>query len=179
MRTRLLGFVLGLLAIPSVALADSHRWDGFIAGGGGNGASSLFSFHQTASIFPFYGRKDSILTNVSLVADWATQFGKHDDGTRVTQFPLSFGGRYTQPLGSEHFQPYAQVLGSWIYTNDGAADATDGALVVGFGLDWVKTPHGVSTGYGLRLAVDYFDRNSARENFWRVSGGVVFRFGQN
>jgi hypothetical protein len=178
MRTRLLGFVLGLLAVPSLALADSHRWDGFIAGGGGNGASTLFSFHQTASIFPFYG-KDGTLTNISFVADWATQFGKHDDGTRVTQFPLAFGGRYTQPLGAGNFQPYAQLLGSWIYTNDGAPDATDGALVFGFGLDWVKSPHGASTGYGLRVAVDYFDRTSTRDNFWRVSGGVVFRFGQN
>jgi hypothetical protein len=43
----------------------------------------------------------------------------------------------------------------------------------------VKSPHGASTGYGLRVAVDYFDRTSTRDNFWRVSGGVVFRFGQN
>jgi hypothetical protein len=176
MRTRLIGLILALLAFPALASADDHRWDGYFGGSGGPGGSKLWGLHQA---FAFVPVQDGMLSKLSVVVDWSTQFGTHDDGRRVTQFPLAFGGRVMLSRGKDKFKPWVHVLGASIYTNDGAADATDSAFVFGFGVDIVPKTD-VKNTFGLRVQYDYFNRSSTeREDFWRVSAGAIYRFGQH
>ena len=72
MRTRLICLALGILSIPALASADDHRWDGYIGGSGGNGASKLGGIHTALGITAM---KNGMLRKVSIVIDWSTQLG--------------------------------------------------------------------------------------------------------
>ncbi len=174
MRMRLIGFVLGILAIPALASADGHRWDGYIGGSGGDGASKLGGIHQAIGIALGGAHR------VSIVGDFSTQFGSHD-GIPVTQFAYMTGARVALSKYEQKFKPSAHVLFGGVYQNDGrSSDTTDGAVAVGFGIEYVSKPTSreLKDGLGFRMQVDRFYRmGDLRSDFWRVSAGVIFRYG--
>jgi hypothetical protein len=178
MRMRLIGLVLGLLSIPALASADDHRWDGYFGGSGGNGASKLAGIHQAIGIVL---GQEGAMRKLAIVADFSTQFGSHDD-IPVTQFAYLTGVRVMASRGTDKFKPSVHVLFGGVYQNDRRDDPNDGAVVLGFGLEYVPgaAKRDVGNGFGLRVQVDRFYRTSeVRSDFWRASAGVIFRYGQH
>jgi hypothetical protein len=175
MRIRLIGLVLGLLSVPALASADDHRWDGYFGGSGGDGASKLGGIHQAIGIALGGMRK------VAIVGDFSTQFGSHD-GIPVTQFAYMTGVRVMASKREHKFKPFFHVLFGAVYQNDGLDDTTDGAVAAGFGIEYIPRPTSreLRDGLGFRLQVDRFYRmGDLRSDFWRVSAGVIFRYGQH
>ena len=80
--------------------------------------------------------------------------------------------------GAWHFKPFFHVLGGGVYQADGGVDPNAKSLTVGFGMDFVPHPLDAARGSGVRFQVDRIQRSGEREDFWRVSGGYVYRFGQ-
>ena len=178
MRMRLIGLVLGLLLIPALASADDHRWDGYFGGSGGNGASKLAGIHQAIGIA--LGREGA-MRKIAVVGDFSTQFGSHD-GIPVTQFAYLTGVRVMASRRTDKFKPSGHVLFGGVYQNDGLADTNDGAVAVGFGIEYIPNPTSsdLKNSFGIRAQVDHFFRmNDLRSDFWRVSVGVIFRYGQH
>lgn len=178
MRIRLICLALAFLSIPTLASADDHRWDGYFGGSGGDGASKLFGFHQAAAVA--LGRQGP-WRKIAVVGDFSTQFGSHD-GIPVTQFAYMTGVRVMASRREDTLKPFAHVLFGGVYSNDHLADPNDGAVAAGFGLDFVPTPTNreLKKSFGLRVQVDRFYRmGDQRADFWRVSGGVIFRYGQH
>jgi hypothetical protein len=178
MRIRLIGLVLGLLFIPALASADDHRWDGYFGGSGGNGASKLAGIHQAIGIA--LGREGA-MRKIAVVGDFSTQFGSHD-GIPVTQFAYMTGVRVMASRRTDKFKPSGHVLFGGVYQNDGLADTNDGAVAIGFGIEYIPNPTSsdLKNSFGIRAQVDHFFRmNDLRSNFWRASVGVIFRYGQH
>ena len=178
MRMRLIGLVLALLLVPALAFADDHRWDGYFGGSGGNGASKLAGIHQASGIA--LGREGT-MRKIAVVGDFSTQFGSHD-GIPVTQFAYLTGVRVMASRRTDKFKPSGHVLFGGVYQNDGLADTNDGAVAVGFGIEYIPNPTSsdLKKSFGIRAQVDHFFRMSdLRSNFWRASVGVIFRYGQH
>lgn len=178
MRMRLIGLVLGLLLVPALASADDHRWDGYFGGSGGTGGSKLAGIHQAIGIA--LGREGA-MRKVALVGDISTQFGSNE-GIPVTQFAYMAGVRVMASRRTDKFKPSGHVLFGGVYQNDGLADTTDGAVAIGFGVEYIPNPTSreLKNSFGIRVQFDQFFRmNDARSDFWRLSAGVIFRYGQH
>ena len=178
MRMRLIGLVLGLLLVPALASADDHRWDWYFGGSGGDGASKLAGIHQAIGIA--LGQQGT-RRKVAVVGDLSTQFGSHD-GIPVTQFAYMTGVRLMASRRSDKFKPSGHVLFGGVYQNDGLADTNDGAIAIGFGVEYIPNPTSpeLRHSFGIRAQVDrIFRMSDVREDFWRASVGVIFRYGQH
>lgn len=177
MRMRLTGLVLALLFIPALASADDHRWDGYFGGSGGTGGSKLAGIHQAIGIALGQGA----MRKVAVVGDFSTQFGS-SDGIPVTQFAYMTGVRVMASRRTDKFKASGHVLFGGVYQNDGLSDTTDGAVAIGVGVEYIPNPTSreLKHGFGVRVQVDQFYRmNDLRSDFWRVSAGVIFRYGQH
>jgi hypothetical protein len=178
MRIRLIGFALALLCFPALASADDHRWDGYFGGSGGNGASKLFGIHQA---FGFVLGQEGPMRKVAIVADFSTQIGSHD-GIPVTQFAYMTGVRVMVSRREDRFKPSGHVLFGGVHQNDGIPEPTDGAVALGFGVEYIPNPTStdLKNAFGIRAQVDRFYRmGDLRSDFWRASVGVIFRYGQH
>lgn len=175
MRTRLLGLALGLLAIPTLALADDHRWDLYTGGSGGNGASKLGGLHFS---FGVTGQRDpGVWRKVLFVGDVSVQLGSHS-GAPVNQLAYSFGARVTPAPSRWHAKPFFQFMGGGVHQKDAAPEPHNGSVTLGGGVDFVLHPEVHGDAFAFRVQVDRFFRSGSREDFWRVSAGLVLRVGQ-
>jgi len=176
MRIALSCLVLVSLLVPTVARADDHRMDLYGGGSGGTGGSRLFGFHESLA---WVGTPKMKRLSIVL-SDFSVQFGK-DDSTRVTQVIWATGVRYTGFKYDHKHKPFAQLLVGTVYSNDGLPDANDGATIVGFGYEFVPTPsdEDPKKAFAVRVQADRVFRGGAREDFWRYSVGLMYRFGQH
>jgi hypothetical protein len=178
MRIRLISLALGILLIPTIVSADDHRWDGYTGGSGGTGGSKLFGFHQAAAVA--LGQK-GMRRKFAVVGDFSTQFGSND-GIPVTQFAYMTGVRVMASRRTDKFKASGHVLFGGVYQNDGLPDANDGAVAVGFGVEYIPDPTNplLKKSIGVRAQVDQvFRMSDVRTDFWRASVGVIVRFGQH
>jgi len=178
MRIRLIGLALAFLSIPTLASADDHRWDFYTGGSDGNGGSTLAGIHQAIGIA--LGQQGA-MRKIAVVGDFSTQFGSND-GIPVTQFAYMTGVRMMASRRSDKFKPSFHVLFGGVYQNDGLPDTNDGAVAVGFGVEYIPDPTNplLKKSIGVRAQVDRIIRMSdVRTDFWRASVGVIVRFGQH
>jgi len=194
MRVRVTPLFLAILFIPALAFADFHKVDFSGGGSGGTGGSSVFGFQQSLS----WGVRKCPSCGIVL-PDISVQFGTHEDPvthvkTDETQVAYQFGFRWTPTSlygrnKDRHedtpTKVFIQLLAGQAYTNDGtAATGKNGVITLGAGIQRFlrkedRTKNGRSephcAGLGFQAEVDHIWRND-REGFWRVSGGVVYRF---
>ena len=167
--------VLAFLLVPTVARADDHRMDLFGGYSGGNGGSTTNGVHQSIA----WGFQPKLPRLTWVVADFSTQSAKHGDGTRVTQVIAATGLRVTGIKGTHHHKPFFHFLVGNAYTNDGQPDANNPATLLGFGYEFVHAPTDPKKGLAVRVQGDRVFMAGAREDFWRWSVGILYRFGQH
>jgi hypothetical protein len=171
MRIRLFCLVLAVLLVPTLARADDHWADLYAAFAGGGGGSNLFGVHEAVAVTS-PGSPRHYLSFV--VSDVSVQ-----NGNDVTQTTFLWGGRVTfsKPQHKAKFSVHS-LLG--VVTNDGAAAGTNFAGAVGGGVEYLPSPQDKDRkkGFGVRAQVDRVFRKGDRDDFWRISGGVFYRFGQ-
>jgi len=170
-------FFVGILLAPRLAFADDHRMDLYGGFSGGNGASKLFGFHQAIGIV-FSGENPKI-HRLSAVADFSVQFA--NETSSVTQVLFMVGGRYAFSRPADKNKISAHFLGGTEYYNQAGGAANAGVYAFGAGYEYLPTPKGTRQidGLGYRAQVDHIIRPGSAVNFWRVSGGIVYRFGQH
>jgi len=166
--------VLGMLLIPTAVRADDHRADLYGGASRGGGGSTLGGFHQTLAL----GSARPVSKDLSFVlADVSAHFGND-----VTQVAVMGGVRWTLFAKREqkHKVSGRGLLGL-VHSNDGAPGPKDFAGAVGVSWEYIPTPTEPSKGWGVRVQYDYVIRSDAdgRESFSRLSGGLVYRFGQH
>ena len=162
-----------MLVAPAAAHADDHRADisGAISYAKG---SKLLGVHEAyAQTIP--GREQW-----SVVGDFAVYFGS-DDGRQITKVTYMVGPRLSLGTQSPHHKvvPYALIGG--IYNNDDLGGATDGAIALGAGWEYIQKPAvtGASShGLGFRAQADYVINLGDRDSFPRLSAGLIYRFGK-
>jgi hypothetical protein len=174
MRTRLSCLVLGFLLIPSLARADGHWADFYAAFVGGGGGSNVYGIHSAFAATSPGGPShylSFVLTDVSI------QSGSHD-GSDVTQITFLWGPRVTFSKPDHKLKPSVHVLLGGV-TTDGVADGTTFATAFGGGVEYLPNPTDKDRkkGFGVRAQIDRVVRSGDREDFWRISGGVFYRFG--
>jgi hypothetical protein len=175
MRIRLSCLVLGLMLAPAPARADGHWADFYAAFSGGGGASNVYGIHSSFAVTSPGGPShylSLVLSDVSL------QFGSHD-GSDVTQATFLWGGRVTISKPAHKFKPSFHVLLGAV-TTDGVADGTTFATAFGGGVEYLPNPESDDRkkGFGVRAQIDRVVRAGDRDDFWRISGGVFYRFGR-
>jgi hypothetical protein len=175
MRIRLSCVVLGLLLVPAPARADGHWADFYAAFSGGGGGSNVYGIHSAFAATSPGGPShylSFVLTDVSIHS------GSHD-GSDVTQITFLWGGRVTISKPYHKFKPSFHVLLGGV-TTDGVADGTTFATAFGGGLEYLLDPVSKERkkGFGFRAQIDRVVRSSDRDDFWRISGGVFYRFGR-
>lgn len=173
MRSRRLWLALGVLLIPSAALADDHR-AGLFAGISFARGSTLVGFHESLEVTS----KTPANRDLSFVADFNVNFGSHDNGNDVTQVPFLFGVRYMPTWMADHQRlvPFGQLLVGGVYTNDGVDNGTNSAVAFGGGVDFLPTRDATHEGWGIRAQFDYIVRSGERDNIPRFSAGAIYRF---
>jgi hypothetical protein len=175
MRIRLSCLVLGVLLVPALVRADDHWADFYAAFSGSGGGSKLFGVHEAVAVTS-PGSPRHYLSFV--VSDVSLHSGSHD-GTDVTQVTYLWGGRVTVSKPQHKLKPYFHgLLG--LVTTDGVADGTNFAGAVGGGLEYLPSPtdRDRKKGFGIRTQIDRVFRSGDGEDFWRISGGIFYRFGQ-
>ena len=187
MRGRLTALLLAtLLVLPTFAFADGHKADYFAGGSGGTGGSVVGGFAQSL----FFGAEHACCPWLGIgAADGSVQFGG-ENGKDLTQLTLQFGARVTltslkDPNPDTQLKVFVQGGGGFAYTNDGTDQSgSNGVGSIGGGVQWffhkVQVPDGTPGemlygGIGLQAQVDYIWR-ADRDGYWRVAGGVVYRF---
>lgn len=189
MRGRLtLLLLVTLLIFPAAALADGHKADYFAGGSGGTGGSKLGGVAQSL-VFAF-GRERCPWLGLT-AADASVQFGG-ENGKHLTQLTLQWGARVTltslkkpdPKTPDTQVKVFVQGAGGFAYTNDGTDQSgSNGVGSFGGGIQWFaeKGPHPDGSneerygGLGLQAQADYIFR-ADRDGYWRVAGGVVYRF---
>jgi len=199
MRVRVSSLFVAVLLVPTVAFADYPKVDFSGGGSGGTGGSGVGGFAQSLS---WNFRKWFTCPSCGFVIpDVSVQFGKHNisqtppQTIQVTQVAYQAGFRWT-PTSLHHREGYEdsktkvfiQVLAGGVYTNDGnapTAPANNKVITLGGGVQHFfhkedrttkagrVEPH--CSGIGIQAQFDKVWR-SEREGFWRLSGGVVYRF---
>ena len=168
-----MSWVVFALFVPTLAYADDHNADSYLAASGGGGGSTVAGVHQTLAIeIPHWLHNDFAI----VPADFSVQFGD-----RVTQVIYGAGVRYTLadnsgPNGTPRHphKGLLQVLLGTVYTNDAEANFTnkDFAVTLGFGYEFVQTPR-----VSYRFMYDRIGRFGDRDEWFdRWSGGVSYRW---
>jgi len=178
MRTRQSLLVLALLLTPAAARADRHDWE---ANASASAASGSQLWGGNLSLARTLYIKHS--HRFSLFADYSKHGGSHD-GASLTQTSAVLGGRFVvfrtlkrYPLLPGVKEPYRYRLQFFVQGAAGVVDTsaqdTHGAWLGGGGLDGLFSDYG-----GVRAQVDYikFRPESGRDDFVRVSVGVLYRF---
>jgi hypothetical protein len=178
MRIPFSAFLCALLLSPAVARADDHRADWYGGFSGGSGASKLAGFYNAFAI-PLPSQNPR-LHRMSLLTDVSVQFGKHD-GQSVSQVVYMAGAKYTFARREQKNKVSAHILGGTEYYNTAGNASNTGVLAFGVGYEFIPAPtsSNLLDGLGVRVQVDSVFRSGDRENFWRVSGGLIYRFGQH
>jgi len=163
--TVLLLLTLLIVVCPASAFADGHKADYFAGGSGRNPV-------------PWLG---------ITAADASMQFGG-ENGRDLMQLTLQFGARVTltslkKPNPDTQVKVFVQGAGGFAYTNDGTDQSgSNGVGSFGGGIQWFAEKHDHPDGgekryggLGLQAQADYIWR-ADRDGYWRVAGGVVYRF---
>jgi len=182
--TVLLLLTLLIVVCPASAFADGHKADYFAGGSGGTGGSKLGGVAQSL-VFAF-GRNRVPWLGIT-AADASMQFGE-ENGRDLMQLTLQFGARVTltslkKPNPDTQVKVFVQGAGGFAYTNDGTDQSgSNGVGSFGGGIQWFAEKHDHPDGgekryggLGLQAQADYIWR-ADRDGYWRVAGGVVYRF---
>jgi len=170
---------LGILLAPASAFADDHRMDLYGGVSGGNGASKLVGYYQALAI-AFHGSNPK-LNRLSIVNDVSVQFAEHDTG-KVSQVVYMVGARYTFSRPPDSNKISAHFTLGTEYSNASGVGGNDGVYAVGVGYEFIPNPQSTKLldGVGVRMQVDRIVRpGGENKDFWRVSGGLIYRFGQH
>lgn len=173
MTLRRLGFVLGFvfLLVPAAARADGHR-AGFMAAASDLKASSLWGFHTTADVvFGDISQPGWWPKYFSLIGDFSVHNGSHDGVDDVTIKTGFVGGGVRFALSDT--SPI--VGGVHLLFGGVSGDGGNGTVGVGALLEWVpmRTHEGINP--GVRVQIDYLNRDGS-QNFTRITIGGVIRF---
>ena len=185
MRGRLTALLLAtLLVLPTFAFADGHKADYFAGGSGGTGGSKLGGIAQSL-VFGF-GRERVPWLGIT-AADASFQFGG-ENGRDLTQLTLQWGARVTltslkklaPDAADTRVKVFVQGAGGFAYTNDGTDQSgSNGVGSFGGGIQWfaktLRPGENRYAGLGFQAQADYIWR-ADRDGYWRVAGGVVYRF---
>ncbi len=181
MRTRPWLVLAALFIQVASAHADDHSAEFFGAAAYADG-SHLWGF-TVASAFTPYPRHYAGPKLLSVVMDTSAHFGSHE-GATFRRTTYLFGPRVTfSQAPSNPHKVHAQVLFGGVHTNDAGLGSDDLAVAFGGAYEWL--PGGLFSNsrgsrveayrWAVRGQVDYVTVGGDRENFLRVSGGLVYR----
>jgi hypothetical protein len=160
-----------MFLFPSTVRADDHRAEFYAAAFSFVPGSLLIGPHVTFAK-PFETILDG---NLSAVGDFSMHFGpEEDEGKRIT---YAGGVRYSFAKPNHpKLVNTARVLFGAVYGKDSALTGTDPAFLFGYEVEYLPNRSVTDEGWGFRGQVDVVVPTGDREEFWRISTGVVYRW---